>query len=236
MNSSKKHSEGESFASRWSRRKHALDKGDQEQGDQDQEAQAQTEEISNSNKSLTVEAAIDEKDAAQIKAEKLASLNALTDEDMPDVNSLDESSDFSKFMSTNVSEGLRKIALHKLFHGESYNVRDGLDEYDGDYTYFEKLDPNTITSDMKHLMEVEAEKLKQLEAQALLEDEAEDEVENEVSDEITDEQVDEDEPAQLADDSQQNIASAEAEDENLVQINEDDSDIDETQTDEEALT
>jgi hypothetical protein len=151
---------------------------------------------------------------------------------MPDVNSLDENSDFSQFMSTSVSEGLRKIALSRLFHGESYNVRDGLDEYDGDYTYFEKLDPNTITADMKHLMEVEAEKLKQLEAQALLDEEIEDEASNAA----TEEQVDEDEPEQLADDSQQLVECDDVEDENLVEINEDDSDADGTQTDEDALT
>jgi hypothetical protein len=79
---------------------------------------------------------------------------------MPDVETLNEDSDFSGFMSTGVSETLRKMALQKLFHGKSYNVRDGLDEYDGDYTSFEKLDPSVITCDMKHILEVEAEKLR----------------------------------------------------------------------------
>jgi hypothetical protein len=54
---------------------------------------------------------------------------------------------------------LRKMALRKLFASETYNERDGLDEYDGDYTHFEKLDPTTITADMKHMIRVEAERL-----------------------------------------------------------------------------
>jgi len=83
-----------------------------------------------------------------------------TDEDMPDIDTLDEHSDYSGFMSKKVSEALRKMALQKLFHGESYNIRDGLDEYDGDYTSFEKLDPSVITCDMRHLIEVEAEKMR----------------------------------------------------------------------------
>ena len=102
---------------------------------------------------------------------------------MPDLETLNENSDFSGFMSTAVSEQLRKMALKKLFHGKSYNIRDGLDEYDGDYTSFEKLEPNVITCDMKHLLEVEAEKLAAKEKEKEAEKEAETEVaENEVYD------------------------------------------------------
>ena len=38
-----------------------------------------------------------------------------------------------------VSESLRRLALRKLFHGADFNIRDGLDDYDGDYTSFVKL-------------------------------------------------------------------------------------------------
>ena len=132
--------EKEGFASRWSRRKQEVAK----------ETTVEDAPIT------TEEPVIDEATLAEQKLEKL---NALTDEDMPDIETLNEDSDFSGFMSTGVSETLRKMALQKLFHGKSYNVRDGLDEYDGDYTSFEKLDPSVITCDMKHLLEVEAEKL-----------------------------------------------------------------------------
>lgn len=136
--------EKEGFVSRWSRRKQqvAEEESEQELNPNAEVAQAHKEII----------------DPEQIKAEKLEALNKLTDEDMPDVESLDENSDFSAFMSTSVSEGLRKMALKKLFMGASYNIRDGLDEYDGDYTKFEKMPDTMVTSDMKHMIEVEAKK------------------------------------------------------------------------------
>ena len=93
-----------------------------------------------------------------LKAEKLEALNKLTDEDMPDIETLNEDSDFSGFMSTSVSEGLRNMALKKLFMGKSYNVCDGLDDYDGDYTVFDKMPADMVTSDMKHMIGVEAKK------------------------------------------------------------------------------
>ncbi len=94
----------------------------------------------------------------------------LTDADMPDVDSLTEESDFSGFMSRGVSDELRNLALRKLFGAPSFNVRDGLDEYDDDYTQFEALG-DTITCDMKHQMEMEARKQLEREQAALLEGE-----------------------------------------------------------------
>ena len=128
----------EGFVSRWSRRKQEV---------VNETAVEDLPEI--------VDEPVDEETLAEQRLEKL---NALTDEDMPDIETLNEDSDFSGFMSTGVSETLRKMALQKLFQGKSYNIRDGLDEYDGDYTSFEKLDPSIITCDMKHIIEVEAEK------------------------------------------------------------------------------
>lgn len=81
----------------------------------------------------------------------------LTDADMPPIESLDEGSDYSGFMSPDVSDQLRNLALRKLFHIPVFNLRDGLDDYDDDYTSFVKLG-NIITCDMKHMLEVEARK------------------------------------------------------------------------------
>ena len=89
----------------------------------------------------------------------------LTDADMPDIDSLTFDSVYADFLSPGVSEKLRKLALRKLFHSEAFTIRDGLDEYDGDYTEFEKLG-DTVTSDMRHRMEMEARR----KAQQLLED------------------------------------------------------------------
>ena len=79
----------------------------------------------------------------------------LTDADMPPIESLDENSDFTGFMSSGVSAELRKLALRKMFKASVFNVRDGLDDYDDDYTSFVPRG-DLITSDMKHMAGVEA--------------------------------------------------------------------------------
>ena len=84
----------------------------------------------------------------------------LTDADMPDIESLNEDSDFSGFMSSGVSDELRNLALRKLFQAPVFNIRDGLDEYDEDYTYFEKLG-DIVTCDMKHQIEMKEQKLRE---------------------------------------------------------------------------
>jgi len=137
--------ETESFAARWSRRKH--------------ETVSLNDAPDSEIETVDKHSAPDSSNTEESVESKRETLNKLTDEDMPDIDTLDENSDFSMFMSSGVSEALRKIALQKLFHGKSYNLRDGLDEYDGDYSYFEKLDKNVITCDMKHRLEIEAEKL-----------------------------------------------------------------------------
>jgi hypothetical protein len=109
---------------------------------------------------------------APVEAEEIP---VLTDADMPAIESLDEDSDYSGFMSEGVSDELRNLALRKLFKAPVFNIRDGLDEYDEDYTYFEKLG-DIVTCDMKH--EIEMKELREREALALeAEQEAEDEME-----------------------------------------------------------
>lgn len=172
--SPKHSSDKEGFAARWSRRK-------QQNQHEQKPSEAEIEQVN----SELIE--VEKDDIEQLKAEKLAALNTLQDEDMPDISALDEDSDFSQFMSINVSEDLRNLALRKLFHGAGYNVRDGLDEYDGDYTHFEKLDPNTITADMKHRLEVEAQRRKAAQLQA----EAEEAIAQETASDETSDPIDE---------------------------------------------
>jgi len=123
-----------SFVSRWSRLKHATR--------QDSEHDAV-------DKTSMQTVASDEKQEAPVKI--------LTDDDMPDIESMTPDSDYTDFLSPGVSEALRKLALRKLFHTEVFNIRDGLDDYDGDYTHFEKLG-STVTSDMRHQVEMEAKR------------------------------------------------------------------------------
>ena len=64
---------------------------------------------------------------------------ALTDADMPPLDSLGPDSDYSPFWSPGVSDELRRLALRRLFGSPQFNIRDGLDDYDDDYTIFEPL-------------------------------------------------------------------------------------------------
>ena len=96
-----------------------------------------------------------------------------TDEDMPPLDSLDENSDYSGFLSPGVSEGLRRRALRKLFMSAVFNVRDGLDDYDEDFTNFEALG-DIVTSDMRHQAEAESERARQAQADSGPEDLPED--------------------------------------------------------------
>lgn len=83
----------------------------------------------------------------------------LTDADMPPLESLDEDSDYTGFLSSGVSEELRKLALRKLFNSTVFHERDGLDDYDDDYSLSQYAPlGDIVTSDMKHQLEVEAQR------------------------------------------------------------------------------
>ena len=98
-----------------------------------------------------------EAESSGLELNQASSAGVLTDEDMPDIESLTPESDYTDFLSPGVSDKLRKLALRKLFQGEAFNIRDGLDEYDDDYTRFEKLG-DIVTSDMRHQLELEAQR------------------------------------------------------------------------------
>ncbi|MEW8323900.1 MAG: DUF3306 domain-containing protein [Candidatus Thiodiazotropha taylori] len=91
------------------------------------------------------------------QAEAEQTLDQPCDEDMPPLESLDDSSDYSGFLSPKVSEPLRKMALRKLFHGSDFNLCDGLDDYAEDFTTFEALG-DVITADLKHQLEMQAQR------------------------------------------------------------------------------
>lgn len=63
----------------------------------------------------------------------------LTDADMPPLETLTSVDDFSPFMAPGVSDRLRNLALRKLFGAPGFNIRDGLDDYDDDYTRFDTI-------------------------------------------------------------------------------------------------
>lgn len=71
---------------------------------------------------------------------------------MDSLDANDKTANFKAFLADGVSEALKKQALRKLFSAEVFNIRDGLDDYDDDYTKFTPLG-DTVTADMRHQME-----------------------------------------------------------------------------------
>ena len=116
---------------------------------------------------LKQQSALEESDASseQLQTQQPEPEKALTDEDMPDIDSLTPDSDYTGFLSPQVSESLRRLALRKLFRGAQFNVRDGLDDYDQDFTSFAKLG-DVITADMKHMLEQEMRRAEERNAAA----------------------------------------------------------------------
>lgn len=150
-------SEQEGLLTRWSRRK------SQTREDNDRE-----DELLEGKQYFPADEATQN---ARLEESVAETATVLTDADMPDIESLHEDSDFSLFMSPGVSDKLRNLALRKMFSAPVFNLRDGLDEYDEDYTSFEPLG-DVITSDMKHQLELEAQKqLEQVEQELLSEQE-----------------------------------------------------------------
>lgn len=98
-----------------------------------------------------------------------------SDEDMPPLDQLTEESNFSDFLSPNVSETLRKQALRKLFQMPFLNVVDELDDYAEDYTKFAALG-DIVPHDMKRMLEREKQKELEKQQQEML---ANDELESE---------------------------------------------------------
>ncbi|MCW9048251.1 MAG: DUF3306 domain-containing protein [Gammaproteobacteria bacterium] len=133
----------ENFVSRWSKLKY-----ESKQNSETNTADEATSDESTENKTLIRNTVEDEQQAA---------VKVLSDVDMPDIESMTADSDYSDFLSPGVSEELRNLALRKLFLSEVFNIRDGLDEYDDDYTHFESLG-DIVTADMKHQIELQAQR------------------------------------------------------------------------------
>lgn len=71
----------------------------------------------------------DQVDQASAPAPEPGSLDAT----LPDPDTLPSGSDFKAFLQEGVSDALRRRALRRMFSGDHYGIRDGLDDYDDDY-------------------------------------------------------------------------------------------------------
>lgn len=97
--------------------------------------------------------ASDEGAAAEPAAEAADALPEL-----PPLESLSADSDYSAFLGKGVPADLRQKALRKLFHSAKFNIRDGLDDYDLDFSNPEPLG-DIITAEMRYRVERELERL-----------------------------------------------------------------------------
>jgi hypothetical protein len=103
------------FLHRWSKRKHAANRGD-----------------------APAEPAPAPAAAPPVTADSRAPAPVTETPSLPDVASLTPESDFTPFMREGVPDGLKRQALKTLFEDPRFNVMDGLDVYIDDYS---KPDP-----------------------------------------------------------------------------------------------
>ena len=73
-------------------------------------------------------------------------------DDLPPPETLSADSDFTAYLGKRVAREVRRAALRQLFSSPKFNVRDGLDDYDEDYTNFQSLG-DTVTAHMRHHVE-----------------------------------------------------------------------------------
>lgn len=130
-------------------------------------------------------------DYSQANHQELADITVLTDEDMPPIESLSEKSDFSQFLSSGVSDQLRNLALRKLFNLPQFNVRDGLNDYDEDFSQIPVL-AQEVASKMRSWLH---EKQDQLTS----------EINEELNEQINDE-LNEEKNTQLSGESAENLS------------------------------
>ena len=149
---------GRGFLGRWSERKHDAARRDGE---------SQEVELSVSPDDIESAAEADLQNNLTAIEENQKSEPELPpgDEDMPPIESLTEDSDYAQFLSPRVSEHLQRQAMRKLFGIPGFNLRDGLDDYDDDFTSFAALG-DIVTADMKYQLERQAELRAREEAEA----------------------------------------------------------------------
>lgn len=145
--------EQQDFLARWSRRK-ALSRQGEELPEPPEDVLADAQEAGDAE----TEASPIAENAGPDGVEGEAGLPADEIPELPPLESLDENSDYSAFLGKGVPPDLKQKALQKLFHSPKFNVRDGLDDYDWDFTNPEPLG-NIITAEMRYRVERELERL-----------------------------------------------------------------------------
>ena len=124
------------FFSRWSQRK--LDESNDEplEVEQTLEATELTSSDSSSEVSLEMEAAAPQ----SLESDALETNEEVNASDVQDpAPEATEDLSVAQLLVSEASESVKKAALRKLFLSEEFNVRDGLDDYDDDYSNLKSL-------------------------------------------------------------------------------------------------
>ncbi|WP_102305985.1 DUF3306 domain-containing protein [Vibrio cyclitrophicus] len=124
------------FFSRWSQRKLDESTDESQETEQTLEKTESSSEISSgqSNASSKIE-------QVDTEASTETTLSSAGAEEATDVQGLAPEEDVSvaQLLVSEASESVKKAALRKLFLSEEFNVRDGLDDYDDDYSNLKSL-------------------------------------------------------------------------------------------------
>ena len=108
--------DGEGFVARWSRRKI-------EEKEPSKDTKSEVSKLEES-APLDADSTLDEGDEGKTNVD-----------DLPDVETLNESSDYTPFLKDGVPEKLKRMALRKLWKSNpAFGFIDGLDDYDEDYS------------------------------------------------------------------------------------------------------
>lgn len=145
--------EDEGFLERWSRRKQSALRDD-EVSEDDASPAPEVDEEAGPAESSAAEPGAGPASEPELELEP----EPPGDEDMPPLESIDESGSVAAFLSPRVSEGLRRAALRRLFRQPKYNVVDMLDDYAEDYSKPVALG-SVVTADMRYRAEQAAKRI-----------------------------------------------------------------------------
>lgn len=101
---------------------------------------------------------LDHETQVENKPQQSAEVSEKPEQAQPDMPQDDaQKSDLPIWQRDDVDAETKKAALRKLFSKPEFNVRDGLNEYDDDFTKFAGLG-NIVTHEMKRMLKLAEEK------------------------------------------------------------------------------
>ncbi|CAH6800559.1 conserved hypothetical protein [Vibrio chagasii] len=182
------------FFSRWSQRK--LD----ESTDKAREAEQPLEETSVTSPESASQTPTSAEELAPNDPAPIEPTNALGEsgDTKESASEATEELSMAQLLVSEASESVKKAALRKLFLSEEFNVRDGLDDYDDDYSNLKSLSEG-VAETLRDWVKDKTEEDTALEEEQLIDNKDEDEVlENSESDlEVSDHEFETSESAEI---------------------------------------